>query len=598
MRPGIAAATMARVTARMRRTAAGSRSDRVRSLVTAVGPSTLARVALGAMLVAAAAFLYHETRDTTLWRDDWTWALHRRGNDLSTFLTPHYGHFSLIPIAIYRVLFATVGIDHHGPYRAMVIAAHLGCVVLLFTYVARRVGSFLGLLVAALFLFLGPASQNILWPFQVGWLISLGSGVGALLMLDRRDRAGDVGACGLVAVSLASSGVGIPVALGVAADVVLSRRRWRDVWIIGLPVAFYGLWWLAYQTSQTQHWAQDIFLTPGFSINAPADALSALAGLAGSTSIDGPDSALTWGAPMLAVAAAALVWRLVRLGTLPVRVVTLLTMMLSFWILTALGRAFFGTPAAGRYLYASALFVLLLASEAARGISLSRRASLLLTAGVAAAVVSNVGAFRDAARDLRGQAQLTRIELGALEVARPVVQPGYVSEGFRFKEVVAGPYFATTKALGTPAMRPPEIAGAPENLRLAADSQLLHIHRVGLRNNTGPVRTTSRPVVDSVTGGNVNARGGCVIFRPAPFTPSPASNELSVTMPRGGLTVTADGGPATVGVRRFAAGYSAQPQGTLVAGATGSLRILPDLAPQPWHVRVTPVDGATVCGVA
>jgi hypothetical protein len=186
--------------------------------------SALAWIGLGVMLVATGAFLLHESRGATLWRDEWDWALYRRGNDLRTFLRPHFGHFSLVPIAIYRVLFATAGLTNFAVYRVMVIAAHLACVTLVYVYARPRVGRFLGLLAAVLLLFLGAASQNILWPFQVGWLISLGAGLGALLALDRRDRAGDVAAALLLALSLASSGVGIPVALGVIVG-VLGRRR-------------------------------------------------------------------------------------------------------------------------------------------------------------------------------------------------------------------------------------------------------------------------------------------------------------------------------------------------------------------------------------
>ena len=34
----------------------------------------------------------------------------RRGGSLSTYLRPHNGHFSLVPLAIYKLLFATTGI--------------------------------------------------------------------------------------------------------------------------------------------------------------------------------------------------------------------------------------------------------------------------------------------------------------------------------------------------------------------------------------------------------------------------------------------------------------------------------------------------------
>src|SRR5215211_7153026 len=184
-------------------------------------------IALLALLAVAAVFLLHETRGTTLWFDEWTWALTRRGSGVDTFLKPHQGHLSLVGVVIYKVLFATAGIDHSAPYRALVTAAHLGCVALLFVYASRRVGGLLALLAAALMIFFGPGWPDILWPFQISWLISLGAGLGALLMLDRRDRTGDLGACALLALSLASASVGVAIALGMAVELAWGRRHWR-----------------------------------------------------------------------------------------------------------------------------------------------------------------------------------------------------------------------------------------------------------------------------------------------------------------------------------------------------------------------------------
>src|SRR5204862_3626223 len=103
------------------------------------------------------------------------------------------------------ILLATVGMNHYVPYRLLVIAGHLCCVGLLFGYVRRRVGDFLALLAAAVLLFLGPGSEDIIWPFQIAWLISIAAGLGALLLIDRGDRKGDVCACLLLGLSLASS---------------------------------------------------------------------------------------------------------------------------------------------------------------------------------------------------------------------------------------------------------------------------------------------------------------------------------------------------------------------------------------------------------
>jgi hypothetical protein len=558
-----------------------------------VPTSTYTWVVLGALLVATGAFLLYETRGTTFYRDEWTWALHRRGNSLGTFLNPHYGHFSLVPIALYRVLFATVGLDHYWPYRVLVTAAHLTCVVLVFVYAARRVGPFLGLLAAALLLFLGPASQNILWPFQMGWLLSLAAGVGALLAFDRDDRAGDLAACALLAVSLASSGLGQPIALGLLVEVLWRRRR--RAWIAAVPVALYALWWVVYQTNQTGHWRQDIPLTPGFVINAAASSLSALAGLSGPATIDGPQTPLNWGIPLLIVVMALLVWRLTVRGSIPPRVVTLVTMALSFWVLTALGRAFFGGPFAGRYLYVGALFTILVGVEVAQGVRLAPRAGLVVPAAVGAAAISNIGAFRDAAAGLRSQAAVTRAELGTLDITRAIVKPDYVSEGFLFDEVVAGPYFAAEKDLGTPAASPAEIATFPEGVRKAADSQLTHIHGVALEGGTAGARPGAAPTLDAVVNGTRTDAGGCVGFQSAGFVASGATSELRVTVPARGLLVTAQGGPVEAGIRRF--GDEFQSIGTLAPGASAVLRIRPDLAPQPWHLRVSPGQRVRVCGL-
>jgi hypothetical protein len=177
------------------------------------------------LLACAGAFLLHETRGTTLWFDEWSWAFERRGDGLASLLEPHNEHLSLVPVAIYKVLFATAGLENHLPYRALVIAGHLACTALLFAYVRQRAGNLLGLLAAALLLFLGPGWHNILWPFQVGWLLSLAAGIGSLLLLDRRDRVGRVAACGLLGLSLISSGIGLVVAAGALVELLWSRER-------------------------------------------------------------------------------------------------------------------------------------------------------------------------------------------------------------------------------------------------------------------------------------------------------------------------------------------------------------------------------------
>jgi hypothetical protein len=554
-------------------------------------------VVLTVLLLAAAAFLYRETRGTTLWFDEWEWALDRRGSDLDTFLEPHNGHLSLVPVAIYKLLFATAGLGDYRPYRALAIVGHLACVALVFVYAYRRVGGAFALLAAAVILFFGPGWQDILWPFQVGWLVSLAAGLGALLMLDRGDRVGDLVACALLGLSLASTSIGIPIALGLAVDVLWGRRRWRDAWVVAAPVALYALWWLPYHDTSTFR-RHNLVVAPGFVADAAGGAVAALVGMGGSAFPDAGGTLLAWGRPLAVVAVALLAWRLARLTPIPPRVLALLTIVLSFWTLTAASRAQIAPPISSRYLYVGAVVLVLLGVELARGASLSWPAGLLVGVAAAATILANIGAMRDGGRYLRGTARLTTSDLGALELARPLVRPDYVTRGlpgYPFVVVRARPYFAAEKALGSPAATPAEIARKPEDARRVADTELIAIHQVGLLPSRSGLRPGRKPALDGGDAG-VGETGACIRFQLPGVTAANANSDLEFTLPPGGVVVTAEGGPATVSVRRFADEF--QPAGKLASSATAMLRIGPDRATQPWHVRVAPAGRARVCGIA
>ena len=163
-------------------------------------------VALAVLTGAAVLLVLYETRGTIFWYDEWQWITERRDFTASTFLEPHNQHLSLVPVAVYRFMLETVGIDQYWPYRLLLVVALAASGSAIFLYARPRVGPVLALAATALILFLGPGAQNILWPFQIGWLISVAAGIGALLALDRHSRRADVGAALLLGVSLASSG--------------------------------------------------------------------------------------------------------------------------------------------------------------------------------------------------------------------------------------------------------------------------------------------------------------------------------------------------------------------------------------------------------
>jgi hypothetical protein len=553
-------------------------------------------IALAGLLAIAAVFLLHETRGTTLWFDEWTWALTRRGSDLDAFLKPHQGHLSLVGVIIYKALFATAGIDHFAPYRVVVTACHLACVALLFVYASRRVGGVLALLAAALMLFFGPGWPDILWPFQLSWLIALGAGLGTLLMLDRGDRTGDIGACALMTLSLASASVAVAIALGVAVELAWGRR-WRRLWIVAAPAALYALWWVVYHDMEAiaRH---NIVLTPRFVADGIAASLAAVVGLGGQTRPDEVGTLLSWGRPLAVVAIGVLAWRLVHARPVSPRLLGLLTIVLAFWTLTGLNRATISPPYANRYLYVGALLTVLVAVELARGARLQPVAGAVLAVAALAAAVSNVGVLRDGARELRGDAETAKADLGALELARALARPDYVIHalpGVPLLYVTAGQYFATERDIGSPAASPAAIARSSERARTAADTELIALHGVALTPTAPGTADGAPPRVDAATGGRSAVDGGCIRFV-APSVAAPGvATALQITLPRAGVVLTSEGQPVTVAIRRFADEY--RPLATLAPSRSAALRIGPDGASQPWHLRIAGAGRAAVCGL-
>jgi hypothetical protein len=140
----------------------------------------------------------------------------------------------------------------------------------------------------------------------------------------------------------------------------------------------------------------------------------------------------------------------------PVRVLCLLATLVCFWVLTGASRALLLSPNASRYVYIGAFFVVLVAVELGRGVRVPRWATAALGVAAIAAVVANFAPLQDGGKYLRGQGAIHRAALGALELARPHVVPGYrVRVVGPFVLLNASDYFAATDAFGSPAMAPP-----------------------------------------------------------------------------------------------------------------------------------------------
>ena len=267
-----------------------------------------------------------------------------------------------------------------------------------------------------------------------------------------------------------------------------------------------------------------------------------------------------WGRPLLLAAAAVLIWRLAATRPVPARVFALLAMAVSFWVLGGVQRAEISAPDASRYLYVGALFVLLLAVELARSVTVSRGIAALLVMLTGAVVVANLGDLRAGARNLRAQALIARADLGALELAREQIPPGYRAvsfPGIPFVQIDAAHYFSAVKALGSPAASPAEIATMPsEQARAAANGELMPTSRA-----SRCARAAATTASDGADGHRSQGREGddrrrlreLRRQRGARRTASGPRSSWQVTVPaEASAAHRSKDAPAAVALRRFA----------------------------------------------
>jgi hypothetical protein len=434
-----------------------------------VRDSRLAWGILALLSLVAFVLFYRKGLGTTFYYDEWNFVMNRRGWDADTFLRAHNEHFSLVPVLIFKLLFATVGLDSYGVYRVLLLVAHLTVVALLFVYARRRVGDWLALVVAVPVLFLGAAWNDLLVPFQLGFVIPVACGIGALLALDRRDLTGDVVACVLLVLAIASSGVGIAFVAAVLVETLLRSDRWRALWIPGIPIVLYGLWSLNYGDPTATAQGRTLYelfrdnlpAVPGYAATAIAGSVGAVIGIG-----------LDWGRPLALAGVIALAVWLAR-GRFSPRLLALLAAGAAYWGLGAIFRAHLNAPVDSRYLYLGAILVLLIALELVPPVPLTWPFAAVAAVLVGAAALANFGALRDGSRYLQEWSRYVGVELAALELAGPSTDPAFRPDPPRAPDITAGKYFEAIDQYGSPATEVSEIWNRAEPERAAADAVLL-----------------------------------------------------------------------------------------------------------------------------
>jgi hypothetical protein len=249
------------------------------------------RIALYAALPLALLVLLYADRRQWFFYDDWEFLATRGlgGQPLDLF-RPHNAHWSTIPILVYRVLYAVVGIRSYVPYLLVLLALHLATAYVLWR-VMLRLGAdgWIATGLAIVFLLVGAGFQNLTWAFQIGYVAPLLLGFIAGMLADRPGPAFtrvDLGVWALAVAGLMCSAIGITMVVFLAL-VALLRRGWRAAFITAsVPAVVYLIWLLAigrhYLLSDSTVNAQTLLLIPDFvwaGLTATVDQVTGLVGI-------------------------------------------------------------------------------------------------------------------------------------------------------------------------------------------------------------------------------------------------------------------------------------------------------------------------------
>jgi hypothetical protein len=536
---------------------------------------------LGLMVIAASALLLALAHDLTFYQDTWAFLMHRQELSADAFLQPHNEHIVLIAVAIQKLLLALFGMSSAMPEFAVMIACLAATAVLLFVYARRRLGPWPAVFAATLLLFVGPAWQVLLWPFEIVFVGSILCGIGMLLALERGDRRGDLLACVLLALALGFSSLGLSFAAAAVVEFLLAvrRRGFLRAYVFVVPALLFGAWYLGWGSDAENHvTTQNIVDSPIYLLEGVAISLANLLGL-GSAGVEGQPS-LTLGWALLGLAGLLIVSALVRGHRFSARVLPTAAATASFWLLTASNYTVGREAVISRYAYAGAAFTLLLAADLLKGVRFGRPALWAAAAVTAAAAIANLQPLREGKDFFREQAVLTKADTGALEIARRTVDPGFeltpeIAGTPSLIDIFAHEYFPMEREHGSPAYSPEALLSAPPLGRRQADVVLAYAL---------PVELSVKPGGTLPTG-----RGACAVI---PAGSAPRTVQVAPGVTRVGF---AAGPRASLGLRRFAIGeYPLNTRG-IEGGSVAVLRIPADRSSQPWSLRIDASQAVRAC---
>lgn len=409
---------------------------------------------LGGLFLLSAVLLLAFRANIGFFLDDWYLVLLRDG--ASDWMLPHNQHIIILPAAIYELSLSLFGM-HALPLHLLALTLFLTSILLLFFWMRPLIGDPASVIGCAIMLFLGAATGDLIFAFQIGFFGSVVGGLGALILLRRDTARADIAACLLLVISMLCSTLMAPFFVAVAVQLLYRKgsraelsAALRDSWIVLIPFVLYLVWSLG--------WNQDgsHYVTLENALKAPLYLLSALgfsaASLTGLFPLRAVIDNFFWAIPGLIVAA-GFVQVLRRRGSVPPEFLIGLAAAVAFWLLCALNytaaREFFTS----RYQYPSVLFLLMMLVGAFRGLRPDSRQLRWLGAFAALSIVINVAAIFYAFNETyKPYEERNLVNLAAVDITSRTVDPDFmvgVGTGAG-AQVTAGEYLSAADRYGRP----------------------------------------------------------------------------------------------------------------------------------------------------
>jgi len=531
---------------------------------------TQVELALAAAMVGAILLGVYLGRDTTFQPDEIYLFSATPHLDLRGALEPHNGHLILVPRLVFAPILHSSGADYL-PIRLLGIGSVLLASGLFFVFARRRVGALAALAPTLVLLFFGSAYPHSIAGSGFAILFTQAAGISALLALDRDDRRGDVLACALLVLALATYSEGIPFVVGAAVLILLRADSRRRIWVFLVPAVLYAAWFLWSHNraggAEGDVSLSNLLLFPNWAFNSLATTGSSLVGL------NYPQLGFGWG-PVIALAALFALGLRLRQSPISRFLWATMAVLGALWLMgAAAADPPVRIPSASRYVYPTAIATLLVMAEAARGVRLQRGAIAILYAVAAISLATNIALLRDSAGVLRRVAVVYRADLTALDLDRgrlptnPTIAMDRVLRLTGDGNVASG-YLQAVREFGSPGFSLSELRAQGEQARREVDTVIANANGIMLR-PTGP------------------PKGHCADAEGTP------GRGVGFKIPAGGVVIRSNGISAPLVLGRFASDFTVQ-AGQLDPGQWMALSVPSDSAPDPWYAS-TPAAPVTIC---